>query len=213
MNLIQKIREKIAEQEFAYLSERNNEKSVLDDLGDIDDYPRKKKKLYSLAGFLTFLTSSFLNGYIIFLPFPLISSIKNPSILLLIAFLLATITVCGLFLSVRAGIILSDKLHRKHFRKEYRSLTDDEKFHITEQIYENGWSEKTITDDILNLTKIALSSDEYTQLRMENKNGISYQALNDALDNKEAIDKIKQEQQEVSIDIEELKQVEEIAYH
>jgi len=213
MNIIQKIRKKIEEQRLAYLSERNNEKSVLDDLGDIDDYPRKKKKLYSLAGFLTFLTSSFLNGYIIFLPFPLIISIKNPGILLLIAFLLATITVCGLSLSVGAGIILSDKFHRKHFRKEYRSLTDDEKFHITEQIYEKGWSEKTITDDILNLTKIALSSDEYTQLRMENKNGISYQALNDALDNKEAIDKIKQEQQEVSIDIEELKQVEEIAYH
>lgn len=212
MNLIQKIREKIAEQEFAYLSERNNEKSVLDDLGDIDNYPRKKKKIYSRAGFLTFLTSFSFNIYIVCLLVSLVG-IMTPPISLLIFGLSVVIGVCGLFLSGYAGVAISDKLHRKYFKKEYRTLTDDEKFEITERIYEEEWSEIVITDEILNLTKIALSSDQYTQLRMENKNGISYQALNDALDNKEAIDKIKQEQQEVSIDIEELKQVEEIAYH
>ena len=213
MNIIQKIREKIAEQRLAYLSVGHNEKSVIDDLEDIDLYPRDKKKLYSFAGWLTFLTFSFFNGYIFFLFMSLISSVKNPGIFLLIAALSAVIAVSGLLFSVGAGITLSDKLHRKHFRKEYRSLTDDEKFRITEQIYEKGWRERVITDEILNLTKIALSSDQYTQLRMENKNGISYQSLDDALDKKEAIDKIKQEQQEVAIDIEELKQLDEIAYH
>lgn len=213
MNIIQKIREKIAEQKLAYLSVGHNEKSVIDDLGDIDLYPRDKKKIYSFAGWLTFLTFSFFNGYIFFLFMSLISSVKNPGIFLLLAALSAVIVVSGLLFSVGAGIELSDKLHRKHFRKEYRSLTDDEKFRITEQIYEKGWRERVITDEILNLTKIALSSDQYTQLRMENKNGISYQSLDDALDKKEAIDKIKQEQQEVSIDIEELKQLDEIAYH
>ena len=213
MNITQKIREKIAEQRLAYLSLGNNEKSVIDDLEDIDLYPRDKKKLYSFAGCLKFLTFSFFNGCIFFLFMNLISSVKNPGIFLLLAALSAVIAVFGLLLSVGAGIALSDKLHRKHFKKEYRSLTDDEKFSITEQIYEAGWSKRIITDEILNLTKIALSSDQYTQLRMENQNGVSYQSLINALNKKESIDKIKQEQQEVIIDIEELKQVEEIAYH
>lgn len=212
MNIIQKIRKKIEEQRLAYLSERNNEKSVIDDLGDIDIYPRDKKKLYSLAGFLTFLTSFSFNIYIVCLLATLADSIMN-SLSIVIFLSSVLIGIGGLFLSGIVGLTVSDKLHRKHFKKEYPSLTDDEKFEITERIYEEGWSKKTINDEILNLSKIAFSSDQYTQLRMENQYGISYQSLNNALNRKEAIDKIKQEQQEVSIDIEELKQVEEIAYH
>lgn len=212
MNITQKIREKIEEERVAYLSLGNNEKSVIDDLGDIDNYPRDKKIFYSWAGFFAFLTSFSFNIYIVCLLATLADSITNPiSILILLSSVL--IGIGGFFLSGIAGIMISDKLHRKHFKKEYRSLTNDEKFSITEQIYEAGWNDMVVTDDILNLAKIALSSDQYTQLRMENQNGVSYQSLIHALNKKEAIDKIKQEQQEVIIDIEELKQVEEIAYH
>lgn len=212
MNITQKIREKIQEQRLVYLSERNNEKSVIDDLGDIDNYPRDKKTFYSWAGFFAFLTSFSFDIFIVCLLATLADSITNPiSILIFLSAVL--IGVGGFFLSGIAGIMISDKLHRKHFKKEYPSLTDDEKFSITEQIYEEKWNKKAITDEILNLTKIALSSEQYTQLRMENQNGVSYQSLIHALNKKEAIDKIKQEQQEVIIDIEELKQVEEIAYH
>lgn len=212
MNITQKIREKVAEQRLAYLSVCNNEKSVIDDLGDIDNYPRDKKTFYSWAGFFAFLTSFSFNIYIVCLLATLADSITN-SLSIVIFLSSVLIGVGGFFFSGIVGLTVSEKLHRKHFKKEYPSLTADEKFNITEQIYEEGWNKRVITDEILNLTKIALSSDQYTQLRMENKNGISYQALNDALDKKEAIDKIKQEQQEVSIDIEELKQLDEIAYH
>jgi hypothetical protein len=212
MNIIQKIRKKIEEQRLAYLSERNNEKSVIDDLGDIDNYPRNKKKLYSWAGFLTFLTSFSFDIYIVCLLATLADSIMN-SLSIVIFLSSVLIGIGGLFFSGIVGLTVSEKLHRKHFKKEYPSLTDEEQFRITKHLYSGNWTHTVITDEILNLTKIALSSDQYTQLRMENKNGVSYQALNDALDKKEAIDKIKQEQQEVSIDIEELKQVEEIAYH
>jgi len=215
MNIIQKIREKIAEQKLAYLSERNNEKSVIDDLGNIDDYPRDKKRLYSLAGLLTFSTCLSFDIFILFLLLRLTELIATSSLSLVILMIaLSSLIVCtGLFLGVGAGIVLSDKLHRKHFKKEYGSLTDDERFSIAEQIYKKNWMDTLITDEILNLTKIALSTDEYTELRMSNQHGISYSSLIDSLNKKETINKIKQEQQEVIIDIEELKQLEEIAYH
>ena len=79
--------------------------------------------------------------------------------------------------------------------------------HLIQDFYKSIFNEYAISDKILNLLKIYLSSEEYTKLRFENKNGITYHALHRFLKNKKIYMDIEQEQLNVSLTAKEINNI------
>lgn len=70
---------------------------------------------------------------------------------------------------------------------------------LIQKIYKSIFNDYYISDEILNLLKVHLSSDEYKKLRFENQNGITYEALNRFIKDKKQYLAIEEEQCNVSL--------------
>lgn len=70
---------------------------------------------------------------------------------------------------------------------------------LVQKIYSSIFNDYYISDEILNLLKVHLSSDEYKKLRFENQNGITYEALNRFIKDKKQYLAIEEEQCNVSL--------------
>lgn len=75
---------------------------------------------------------------------------------------------------------------------------------LIRKIYSSIFNDYYISDEILNLLKVHLSSDEYKKLRFENQNGITYEALNRFIKNKKQYLSIEEEQRNVTLTSEEI---------
>jgi len=68
---------------------------------------------------------------------------------------------------------------------------------LIQKIYKSIFNDYYISDEILNLLKVHLSSDEYKELRFKNQNGITYEALNRFILDKKQYLAIEEEQSNV----------------
>lgn len=75
---------------------------------------------------------------------------------------------------------------------------------LIQKIYKSIFNDYYISDEILNLLKIRLSSDEYKELRFKNQNGITYEALNRFIRDKKQYLAIEEEQLNVTLNSEEI---------
>lgn len=76
--------------------------------------------------------------------------------------------------------------------------------HLIQDFYKSIFNEFYISDEILNLLKIHLSTDEYKKLRFNNTQGITYQALKHFLKEKKQYMDIEQEQLNVTLTAKEI---------
>lgn len=75
---------------------------------------------------------------------------------------------------------------------------------LIQKIYKSIFNDYYISDEILNLLKVHLSSDEYKELRFKNQNGITYEVLNRFIKDKKQYLSIEEEQRNVTLTSEEI---------
>ena len=75
---------------------------------------------------------------------------------------------------------------------------------LIQKIYKSIFNDYYISDEIQNLLKVHLSSDEYKELRFKNQNGITYEALNRFIKDKKQYLSIEEEQRNVTLTSEEI---------
>lgn len=110
-----------------------------------------------------------------------------------------TIIFCLVTICMAAGIYFHKNAIAYFIFKFFKS--DDP---LVQKIYSSIFNDYYISDEILNLLKVHLSSDEYKKLRFENQNGITYEALNRFIQDKKQYLAIEEEQLSVTLTSKEL---------
>lgn len=169
------------EKKFQYFIKNNySKKFILKNL-TFHKIAQINSDLLSLIG-LTFSFSSFLLPLFIMLFLP-----KTP----IIFFLFIICMAAGLYFHKHGVAYFIYK-----FFKSDSSLI--------QKIYKSIFNDYYISDEILNLLKVHLSSDEYKELRFKNQNGITYEVLNRFIKDKKQYLSIEEEQRNVTLTSEEI---------
>lgn len=110
-----------------------------------------------------------------------------------------TIILCLVTICMAAGFYFHKHAIAYFIFKFFKSDSS-----LVKKIYSSIFNDYYISDEILNLLKVHLSSDEYKELRFKNQNGITYEVLNRFIKDKKQYLSIEEEQRNVTLTSEEI---------
>lgn len=102
--------------------------------------------------------------------------------------------------------LLSMIFDKPYARKLYsQTKSEEEKMKLLEASLTNAFNKKEISNEIFNEIKVQLTKEEYIELRTQHPEEISYQDLKVFLNEKERLQKISDEQQNIILTPEQIK--------